>query len=86
MRCAKPMTLREDPHRALLQLTFDEVRQRGANARRLTLPFFSNPFHRRNDLPFEEWVARCSAWSAGWIQEDAGRTESLKRLLRLRLW
>jgi hypothetical protein len=69
---------------ALKDLSLREIRQRGADARRLTLPFFSNPFHRSSDLPLEEWVAKCMAWSDGWLHVDAGRTESVHWLMRMR--
>lgn len=72
-------------HPALDSLTLDELRARGADARRLGLPDLSNPLLRDQSLSLERFVARGGAWSAGWLVEDAGRTESVQRHLRAEL-
>jgi len=49
-----------------------------AHAERRAYLFFSN-------LPMAEWIAACSAWSAGWLQADGGRDKEVAALLNLRM-
>ena len=73
-------------HPPLQHLSLDETRQRGADARQMGLPFHSDPFYMSTELDLEEWVAKCSAWSDGWVQKDAGRNSTLQERMHLRIW
>ncbi len=68
-------------HPALTQLSLDEIRRRGVDARRLGLPFNSNPFYMDLGDDLEAWYAKCSAWADGWAQRDSGRTPPVITLL-----
>lgn len=71
---------------ALERASLDEIRRRGADARRLGLPFHSNPFYASREIDLGKWFSRFSAWSEGWAEEDAGRDPPPQERMRLRLW
>lgn len=61
----------------------DGIARNGARARARGVGYFDNP-HLLADpesVPLEDWLRLSSAWAAGWLKEDAGRTESVQRLL-----
>lgn len=64
---------------------------RGVAARKAGADYFDNPFllHSAGDWTKAQtgaWMATCAAWWAGWLREDAGRTERIHRLLRIPSW
>jgi hypothetical protein len=67
------------------------IQQQGAAARKADASYFGNP-HLFAQVPIDTpdqliaWSDLCNAWSAGWLQEDAGRDESIQRLMQLRYW
>lgn len=73
-------------------LELDAVFRTGREARLAGADFFHGNPHVTAKVPikevqqFEDWQALCRAWSAGWLKGDAGRTESVQRLLQLRFW
>lgn len=64
--------------------TLAEVHHLGRQARRDRLDYFGdNPFAAGTpDTALEDWAGKWMAWSAGWLEEDAGRTESVRLHLR----
>lgn len=68
---------------AAATLTLAEIQQLGRQARRVQLDYFGdNPFGAgASDASFEALASKWMAWSAGWLEEDAGRTESVQRHL-----
>lgn len=53
-------------HPALANLTLAEIHERGARARRMSLPYFGcNPF-------LHDDTAKVSAWWAGWLRGRRG--------------
>jgi hypothetical protein len=73
------------------QVELAAVRKQGADARRAGASFHSNPHYFAavpTDKPgqLESWVELCSAWGGGWLEEDAGRTEWLARMMLMRAW
>lgn len=74
-------------HPALASLTLSEIRERGRQARRMGMPYLgANPFVGDDSIePLEAWTAKCMAWNAGWLEEDAGRSEIVKRILRAKM-
>lgn len=47
--------------------------------------FHENPFYFTSRTR-EEWAQCAAAWSAGWLEEDAGRDQGIAQLMRLRWW
>lgn len=74
-------------HPALASLTLDEIRERGRQARKMGMPYLgANPFVGDDSIePLELWTAKCMAWNAGWIEEDAGRSAAVLQHLRAEL-
>jgi hypothetical protein len=64
------------------QTDLDGLRRLGHAARLTKRDYWDNPFYF-NDAPLPEWMAMCNAWSAGWLEADAGRSKELLRLLAL---
>jgi hypothetical protein len=65
---------------------FHDMFEIGRMARRAGASFFENPVHVQpplGDDGFDAWVDDGAAWAAGWLHEDAGRTEAIQRLLRV---
>lgn len=63
----------------------------GVRARKAGLSYFNNPHHFttapvETDEQWSDWIALCSAWSAGWLNEDAGRDLELRALARVKYW
>jgi len=64
------------------------IARNGARARARGFGYFENP-HLLADpdrVRLEELFVLASAWWAGWLKEDAGRTESIHRMLAQRFW
>jgi hypothetical protein len=70
-------------HPTLAALTLDEIRERGASARRMGLPYFgTNPFVADSSIEdLDVWAARAATWWAGWLAEDRGRDVAVQALL-----
>lgn len=65
--------------------------RQGEAARRAGKGFHDNPvYFVPADLATPEqlldWHEACLAWSAGWIEEDAGRDPALRQLIEVRSW
>ena len=58
------------------------IKRRGAAARQAGAGFFDNPFYFSQGS-LDEWAECCNLWSAGWLEEDAGKDQDIARLMRL---
>lgn len=67
------------------QSDFEGIYKRGIAARQAGVSFYENPFYFASGS-LEEWFECCSAWSAGWIKEDAGRDQGLARKQWEKYW
>lgn len=61
------------------------IKERGAAARQAGAGFHENPFYFTSGA-FEEWVPCAAAWTAGWLEEDAGRDQNMARMMRVQWW
>jgi len=68
------------------QSDLDGITRSGAQARDRGASCFDNP-HLISDAPFDkQWMSEVDPWSAGWLQEDAGRDPQMQALARVRYW
>lgn len=68
---------------------FDGIKAHGVKARREGLHYFDNPHACRGPAPTTDAqrdaeFAAAVAWWSGWLEEDNGRTERIRRLLMIR--
>lgn len=49
-------------------------------------PMLLTPAPVQTPEQWADWMALCSAWSAGWLTADAGRDPAMRALCRVRYW
>lgn len=65
--------------------------EQGKAARRAERDFHDNPVYVApgnvvSSQALLDWHDRCLAWSAGWLEEDAGRDRAVQQLLAVAWW
>jgi hypothetical protein len=67
------------------------IKKRGTQDHAAGLSYFDNPFYF-STVPTDtvrqliDWSDLCNAWSAGWLEDDDGRDERIRRLQNIKSW
>jgi hypothetical protein len=64
----------------------ESIRRRGMTDRQTGVDYFANPHFDSTLLLLAGWIETCSAGTAGWLAEDAGRTERIRHLQHVLPW